>query len=533
MAGETMIKNKSVPEMPSGSSIPLPNPPLPFWKSSENDLEASIPLPRLSLEGIHETSRISRLEKINDWNNDMNNDLQANGQVQDTEINIVTNPMRSGWLNHPRVSSNSSVLSFPLDDITSEDERYSHLDLVDIDILPPPPDDFLVDFVRRHSSVRLDSALSRREFFQRLYDDQDGSHVSVHGHNNYQDLIPTRDIAASICHRTVSDPSQQNGIHLDNCLSSEFDDVGLIGVVRTNGKFSAFSPNDQLNHIARIGKESAGSNDIVRQEIKDEYLLVANETNLFNTEIDAASNQAKGQSCDTVNNVLLGNETTLVSQLQHISGTAVEEQDEMILSTEPSASFNLDYLVDPHTSNDQSADFIVSTDIASLYNDPFFVPKSASPITNGVEQVVAFVNEDPVYVNVNDPRLRGIVSDWSQYPHSHPLSIETNNITILSPNHSVICNGVTSTAVDEQSPKLKISSPLMIPQQSPAEVLNVSSSTLVPRREEVEQPISIVSNTSKSLAKESDRSSAIRLATRLYNLDGFEKKDVSKQICKE
>ena len=50
-------------------------------------------------------------------------------------------------LGYPRFRDVPMALDIPPDDISSEDEKYKLEGIVDIDDLPPPPDDFLQEYV--------------------------------------------------------------------------------------------------------------------------------------------------------------------------------------------------------------------------------------------------------------------------------------------------------------------------------------------------------------------------------------------------
>ena len=69
-----------------------------------------------------------------------------------------------GILGVPRYADIPVHLDIPPDDISSEDEKYRHDGLIDIDELPPPPDELLLDLVAAATVPRRDNAYNDHVF---------------------------------------------------------------------------------------------------------------------------------------------------------------------------------------------------------------------------------------------------------------------------------------------------------------------------------------------------------------------------------
>ena len=429
-----------------------------------------------------------------------------------------------GILGIPRYADVPVHLDIPPDDISSEDEKYRHDGLIDIDELPPPPDELLLDLIAAATAPRRDNACN--------------DHVFIH-----QNSAPPTSRNATATGGKIQCGSAMKR----NCSDSDADkllDAPGSSFGADHGLVTSASA-EKLTHCARAGNPSPIGG--VRNSKSHENYLESSNMN--------------GGAMTLVSIALDDNLASSVNVLQYEQSSAGSEdslrQEDAFRSVQQSRSLNSspEKKCDGAASADKLHTFIMLDEPNSgvgVIKKPCRVSGDGEPAaaervercTNGTTTATSSDDQPSAVAGVVDSTTRRTDSDLAT-PRNTNYS---NSSRVCSPPPRVASR--PTGAINEG----RSDAELARHDEAVAKSYEVAASS--PRRSPcssspsegaplIDTPVnSVVSPESidggdwdahsmyHQPVKEVDRPSAARLAKRLFNVEGFQRVDVARHLSK-
>ena len=416
-----------------------------------------------------------------------------------------------GILGVPRYPDVPVTLDIPPDDISSEDEKYRHDGLIDVDELPPPPDELLQEL----------GAPPRREV---VCEDP----VFIH-----QNSAPP----VQVKHETADTKSHPGGMRVKrNCSDSEADRMRDGAVSSIDNSLASSKSAEKLVHCARTNPSPIGG---VRNSKSHENYLESN-MNGGLTLVSIAFDDSLASSVDVLHyeQSSAGSEDSLQREDALRAGqsrsldSSPEKKCECVLGEKMHTFVMLDEptgVVKKHRSESEAMHRTLVEGRSNGTTEPGR-QRGSSPADHPQQR------SDIIHIDQRtDPDLSRQNTNYSNSSHAHPSPREPTGAITEGRSDAELARH--DEAVAKSYEVAAASSPRRSPCSSspsdgaggPLSDIPVNSTVLADTTDSGDWDVHSMYH---QPVKEVDRPSAARLAKRLYNLEGFQRVDVARHLSK-